>query len=126
MEKFYWLVSNYQNKVWGIVMMDVLAVTDELTAAGRSTEAFTFLRQSAPLYLSQAHLCNYKIPAEQMPSKEEMHDAWSVLALSLEEAKANMLWDDLYHFNETCTISPKAGWLSRWHKLGGKDFWDIY
>lgn len=126
LERFYWAASGYQNETWGVLMIDALAITDELADAGRTDEALAFIRQTAPLYLSKVHLWNFEIPKEQMPSDEEKKDAWSALALSSFEEENNIYWDDLYNFDRTCTIAPKSAWLKRWHKLGGKDFWEIF
>ena len=125
-EKFYWLAGGFSKEVWGIMMMDVLAVTDELKAAGRTDEALAFIRQSAPLYLNQVRLYNFQVPAEWKSTDEEKKEAGLVLGLDKEEWETITYWDDLYNFEKTCTSSPKGGWLKRWHDLGGKDFWEVF
>ena len=105
------------------MMMDVLAVTDELKAAGRTDDALAFIRQSAPLYLRQVRLFSFEVPAEWQSTDEEKKEAQLVLELNKTELETLRYWDDLYNFEQTCTNSPKGGWLKRWRELGGKDFW---
>ena len=125
LEKFYWLAGGYSKEVWGILMMDVLAVTDELKDAGRMAEALEFIRKSAPLYLLQARTYNFTTPAEWESNDEEQKEAKSVLELTPDEWETIKYWDDLYKFEKSCTISPKGAWLKQWRELGGKDFWEV-
>ena len=125
-EKFYWLAGRCQNETWGIMITDVMAVSDELKAAERMDDALACIRQGAPLYLLKSHFSHCEIPAEQQPTDEELNEAWSILGLTKTEEETIRYWDDLYNFEQRCTFSPKGAWLKRWHDLGGKDFWEIY
>ena len=124
-EKFYYLAGSCQKETWGIMMTDVLAVTDELKEAGKDEKALAFLRQTAPLYLTKVHWFIYTPPPEHEPSDEEWNEARSVLSLTKEEEERIYYWDADFRFDQECENAPKSGWRKRWRDLGGKDFWEV-
>ena len=126
-EAFHWLAGAKNYEVWVMMMAEAVATADELVEAGRKDEAFTVLREAAPLYIIMSKYATTESrtpPKEFAPSVEAEEEAWEILALNKEEYDCITQWDDLYKIYSNFADRPKAKWLSRWQKLGGTRYWE--
>ena len=126
-EAFHWLAGGINYEVWVQMMAEAITTADELVEAGRKDEAFTVLREAAPLYVIMsryATLESQQPPKECAPSDEAQKEAYKILSLTSEEYDCVTQWDDLYDIYTHYADKPKAIWLSRWLKLGGTRYWE--